>query len=162
MGTNYPALLLSAESRPIARPTDYFYPSGFFNNLPERFQAKWKPVRLKKTRQIKESRAPLRFYRSGKGSSARASAAAAPVTAPDRPAAQPRIAAGVQLAAARNQFAETRNKVQRPDKVQRLAAMPERRPLAGADMAASAYVAARRPSAAQAPVSGAAGSAREP
>src|ERR1700682_6573656 len=35
----------------------------------ERFQAKWKPVRVKKTRQIKESRAPLRFYRSGKGSS---------------------------------------------------------------------------------------------
>ena len=33
----------------------------------ERFQAKWKPVRVKKTRQIK-ARAPLRFYRSGKGS----------------------------------------------------------------------------------------------
>src|SRR5580704_13894336 len=33
MGTNYPALLLRAESRPTAWPTDYFYPSGFFNNL---------------------------------------------------------------------------------------------------------------------------------
>jgi hypothetical protein len=33
MGTNYPAFLLRAESRPIAWPTDHFYPSGFFNNL---------------------------------------------------------------------------------------------------------------------------------
>src|SRR5260370_34291444 len=31
----------------------------------ERFQAKWRPVRVKKTRQIKESRASFRFYRNG-------------------------------------------------------------------------------------------------
>jgi hypothetical protein len=36
---------------------------------PERFQAKWKPVRVKKTRQIKNLE-PLRFHRSGKGSNA--------------------------------------------------------------------------------------------
>src|ERR1700724_310262 len=107
------------------------------------------------------SRTPLRFYRSGKGSSARASAVAAPLTAPDRPAAQARIAAGVQLAAARNPFSETRNKVPRPDKVRRPAATPERRPLAGADRAASAYVAARRPAAAPAPAFRGAGAGPE-
>src|SRR6266513_2899005 len=32
----------------------------------ERFRAKWRPVRVKKTRQNQESRAPYRFYRNGK------------------------------------------------------------------------------------------------
>src|SRR6266566_3601237 len=34
----------------------------------ERFRAKWTPVRVSKTRQNQESRAPFRFYRNGKGS----------------------------------------------------------------------------------------------
>jgi len=37
---------------------------------PERFQAKWRPVRVKKTRQIKNLEPfPFRFHRNGKGSS---------------------------------------------------------------------------------------------
>jgi len=35
---------------------------------PERFPAKWMPVRVKKTRQNKEIEPPFRFNRNGKGS----------------------------------------------------------------------------------------------
>ena len=61
--------------------------SGFW--LLERFQAKWKPVRVKKTRQIKESKAPLRFYRSRKGSGPRPAFRAGRL---DRPAPESRSA----------------------------------------------------------------------
>src|SRR6266404_1021131 len=37
---------------------------------PERFRAKWMPVRIKKTRQNNEIEPPFRFNRNGKGSSA--------------------------------------------------------------------------------------------
>src|SRR3984893_7423381 len=56
--------------------------SGRQRSRLERFQAKRELVRVKKTRQIKESRTPLRFYRSGKGSGtaeSRMSGIAAPV-----------------------------------------------------------------------------------
>jgi len=38
MGTNYPALLLRAERRPIAWPTDSFYPSGFLTTCQSVFK----------------------------------------------------------------------------------------------------------------------------
>ena len=41
--------------------------AGAFRRSPKRFQAKWTPVRVKKTRQ-KETRAPFRFNRNGNGS----------------------------------------------------------------------------------------------
>src|ERR1700680_4716247 len=59
----YQHIRAASKQMPFGRPC----PSRT-KNL-ERFQAKWTPIRVKKTRQIKESRAPLRFYRSGKGSS---------------------------------------------------------------------------------------------
>ena len=67
---------------------------------------------------------------------------------PDRPAAEPWLAVAVQVAAAR--------------KVQRLAATCELLRLAAAEVAASACAPARRPTAAEALISSAAGSARKP
>jgi hypothetical protein len=39
------------------------------NEILERFQAKWRPVRVKKTRQIKNLEPRFDFHRNGKGSS---------------------------------------------------------------------------------------------
>ena len=88
----------------------------------------------------------LRRERAG-ASAARASAAAALVKALVRPAAEPWLAVVVPVAAARN-------------KGRGLVATRELRRLAAADMTASACAPARRPTAAEALISSAAGAAR--